>query len=34
VDGAAHDLFRASKRAGSDIAAEIVSAFLQFVGAA
>ena len=34
VDGAAHDVFRAPKRAGSDIAAEIASAFLQFVGAA
>jgi predicted alpha/beta-hydrolase family hydrolase len=34
VDGAAHDLFRAPRRAGSDITAQIVSAFLQFVGAA
>jgi len=31
VQGAAHDLFRAPRRAGADVAAEIVSAFLQFV---
>ena len=34
LDGAAHDLFRAPRRTGSDVAAEIASAFLQFVGAA
>jgi len=31
VPGAGHDLFRAPSRAGADIAAEIVSKFLQFV---
>jgi len=32
VPGAAHDLFRAPKRTGVDIAAEIVTAFLDLVG--
>jgi len=31
VPGAGHDLFRVPSRAGADIAAEIVSKFLQFV---
>jgi len=32
IPGAGHNLFRAPKRAGSDIAAEIVTAFLDLVG--
>ena len=31
VAGAAHDLFRAPRRAGADVAAEVVAAFLQLV---
>ena len=31
VSGAAHDLFRAPRRAGADVAAEVVAAFLQLV---
>lgn len=31
INGAAHDLFRAPRRTGPDIAAEIVTAFLQLV---
>jgi uncharacterized protein len=31
VTGAGHDLFRAPRRAGGDVAAEIVTAFLDFV---
>jgi uncharacterized protein len=31
VTGAAHDLFRAPRRAGVDVAAEVVAAFLQLV---
>ena len=32
VTGAGHDLFRAPRRAGADVAAEIASTFLQFLG--
>ena len=32
VPGAGHDLFRAPRRAGTDVAAEIVAAFLDLVG--
>lgn len=34
VEGAAHDLFRVPRRRGADVAVEIASAFLQFVGPA
>jgi predicted alpha/beta-hydrolase family hydrolase len=34
VPGAGHDLFRAPRRAGTDVAAEVVAAFLQLVGGA
>lgn len=32
VTGAGHDLFRAPRRAGADVAADIASTFLQFLG--
>jgi predicted alpha/beta-hydrolase family hydrolase len=32
VPGAAHDLFRAPRRTGAEVAAEIVAAFLELVG--
>jgi uncharacterized protein len=32
VTGAAHDLFRAPRRAGADVAAEVAAAFLRLVG--
>jgi predicted alpha/beta-hydrolase family hydrolase len=32
VTGAGHDLFRAPRRAGADVATEIASMFLQFLG--
>lgn len=34
VEGAAHDLYRVPRRAGSEVAAEIVATFLTFVGGA
>jgi predicted alpha/beta-hydrolase family hydrolase len=34
VPGGGHDLFRAPRRAGTDVAAEVVAAFLQLVGGA
>ena len=32
VEGAAHDLYRAPRRAGTDVVARIVEAFLEFAG--